>query len=706
MTNPLDKTRRMTSSQPETINPLLVSWNTPDGVPPFHLIHNEHFIPAFREGILRHQEEIRQIADRTEKASFHNTVEALEFSGALLDKVSRIFHNLHSSHTSEALEEIAGEITPILSEHYDNLMLDTALFGRIREVHRQQHSLNLNTSQSRLLEETYRSYVRNGAELDETGKQQLREINSQLAMLTLRFEQNLLAENNNFQLLISEAAQLSGLPESIRSQASEAATRAGHPGQWLFTLHAPSLFPFLRYADDRSLRQMMLNAYLRRGDNGNERDNNAIVTEMLRLRIIKARLLGYGCYAGYVLEETMAGRPETVMQLLNSIWPAALRRAQEESLLLEQLLQHNMPGATLEPADWRYCAEKLRKQAYDLDEEELRAYFPLEQVVEQGLFGMARAMYGLEFKRMDDYPVYHPEVVAYRVLHPEGGLQGILYLDFFPRPEKHNGAWMSEFRAQSYESGTRVPPVIVLVCNLSKPSGQNPSLLNSEEVSTLFHEFGHALHGLLSDVSYSSLSGTSVPRDFVELPSQFHENIAFEPEVLSLYARHHQTGAPIPAGLTEKLRHSATFNQGFETVEYLAAAFLDMEYHLLQDEAPENIPDFESRLCGRLGLIPQVPPRYRSTQFMHIFSHGYAAGYYSYLWSAVLDADAVEAFRETGCILNKDKAEAFRSHILCKGYTEDARIMYLNFRGREPSMEPLLRRKGMLPQTPPRRLGT
>lgn len=704
----------MTEPIPRINNPFLRPYKTPFGVPPFEEIHAEHYMPAFLEGIRQHEDEIDRIIQCPEAPSFENTIEALENSGMLLDKVSYVFHNLHSSNTSDELEIIAEEITPLLSEHSDNITLNAALFCRIKRVFDQQAHIpddngqDLDQEQLRLLDETYKSFARNGAVLLEDEQERLREINGKLSLLILQFEQNLLAENNTFHLIIEDPAQLSGLPESISDAAAETARASGHQEKWMFTLHAPSLFPFLQYADDRLLRKKMLEAYLNRGNHNDKRDNKKIICAILNLRAEKARLLGYESHAAYVLEETMAKTPGAVMQLLDRLWPVALDNANKEAAELDVLMrklyareeqkkdaprQPEIPS--LEAADWRYYAEKLRKQKYDLDDEQLRTFFPLEQVVAQGIFGMAKALYGLKFVERNDLPKYHPEVVSYQVLDQDGSPLGVLYMDYHPRSGKHNGAWMSEFRAQSYQNDRRVDPIVTLVCNFSRPTEKTPALLTPEEVSTLFHEFGHALHGLLSNVRYRSISGTSVPRDFVELPSQFHENLAFEPEVLALFAHHYQTGASIPQDLLEKLKKSSTFNQGFETVEYLAACYLDMAYHTLPEAGSIEVSHFELEAMKSIGLIPLIPPRYRTTYFAHIFSHSYSAGYYSYIWSAMLDADAVAAFKETGSVLNREKASTFRKNILEKGHTDDPMVMYERFRGAKPSIEPLLKRKGL-----------
>ncbi len=539
---------------------------------------------------------------------------------------------------------------------------------------------------------TYKDFVRGGANLDKAGKAQLREINKELSLLSLQFGENILKENNRFELVIDNEADLAGLPESVRSGAAETAKERNHEGKWVFTLHKPSLIPFLQYSQQRNLREIMFKGYIERGDHNDELDNKAILAKMAALRVKRANLLGYPTHAAYILDENMAGTPDKVYGLLEKLWQPALKRAQGELAEMQAIADREGASFKLQPWDWWYYAEKLRQEKYALDEEMLRPYFQMENV-RAGVFDLAHKLWGLQFEPVD-IPTYHPDVEAYAVKEADGSLVGILYTDYFPRASKRGGAWMNSYRKEVYQDGKRVVPVICNVGNFSKPIGDKPALLSYEEVSTLFHEFGHALHGLLSDCRYHRLSGTSVPRDFVELPSQIMENWASEPEVLRTFARHYQTGKVIPDELLDKIEKAKYFNQGFETVEYLAASFLDMDWHTLTKPVEQDPEVFENKAMARIHLMPEIVSRYRSWYFQHIFSGGYSSGYYSYIWAAVLDADAFEAFKENG-IYDKKTAAAFRRNILSAGGSDDPMELYKRFRGAEPSIEPLLERRGL-----------
>ena len=674
-------------------NPFFSEWETPFGTPPFSKIKEKHYLPAFKKGIEQQQEEINAIANNSEPPTFENTIEAMEKSGDLLTKVTNVFYNLTSANTNDKLQAIAKEVAPMLSKHQDDILLNETLFQRVKAIYDQRDQLELTEEQKTLLEKYYKMFVRNGANLDEEKKAELREINKQLSLLTLKFGENVLKEDNNFELVIDNKEDLSGLPEAVIHSAAEAANARGYEGRWVFTLHKPSMIPFLQYSDKRELREKIFKAYINRGNNNDEYDNKEILSKIASLRVKRANLLGYKTHAHYVLEENMAKAPENVYDLLNKLWRPALKRAKEEAKALQDLIYREGHDFDLQPWDWWYYAEKLRKEKYELDEEMLRPYFKLENVI-QGVFDVANRLYGITFTERTDVPTYHPDVKVFEVKEADGSHIGILYTDYFPRASKRGGAWMNAYRKQRRIGGKEVTPIICNVGNFSKPTAEKPALLSFEEVNTLFHEFGHALHGLLSNCTYPSLSGTDVSRDFVELPSQIMENWASEPEVLKMYARHYETGEPIPDELIDKIKKSSKFNQGFATVEYLAASFLDMDWHTLTDTTRQDALEFENKSLARIGLIPQIVVRYRSPYFRHIFSGGYSSGYYSYIWAEVLDADAFQAFKETS-LFDQETAHKFRKYILSAGGTADPMVLYKRFRGREPSIEPLLEKRGL-----------
>ncbi|GAB2551757.1 M3 family metallopeptidase [Spirosoma aerophilum] len=688
------------SVDPPVSNPFFGTYNTPFGVPPFDLIKPEHFEPAIDEGIRRQTAEIESITKQTSAPGFANTVEALEASGELLRRVNTVLGNLNGANTNDQLQKIAQTVAPKLAKHSDDIMLNAALFGRVKTVFDNRAKLKLSGDQQRLLEKMYRNFVRNGAALTVGKQDRLRQINGELSVLTLKFGQNLLAENNAYTLVIDKADDLSGLPPSVVAAAAQEAKKRKLPdNKWVFTLQNPSIMPFLQYADNRALREQIFRAYLERGNHNDEHDNKAIMASMVALRAEKAQLLGYDNHAAYVLEESMAQTPDKVAQLLNQLWTATVPVAKQEAADLQTMMDKDATGRDkgqkLASWDWRYYAEKLRKEKYALDEQELRPYFSLESV-RDGIFMLTNRLYGLRFERRTDVPVYHEEAMAYEVKEADGRHIGIMYMDFHPRASKRGGAWMTSYRRQEVDNGKKVTPVVSIVCNFSRPTGDAPALLTVNETTTFFHEFGHALHGLLSNVHYGSQSGTSVPRDFVELPSQIMENWAVEPEMLRLFAKHYKTGAVIPDALVDKIKRSSLFNQGFETSEYLAASLLDMAYHTLKPgQTPTDVLAFEKQAMNNIGLIDQIPPRYRSTYFQHVFSGGYSAGYYSYIWSAVLDADAFEVFKEKG-LFDAKSAQSFRKNVLEKGGTEDPMALYRKFRGAEPDIKPLLRRRGLM----------
>jgi peptidyl-dipeptidase Dcp len=676
-----------------TMNPFFETYSTPYQVPPFHLIKNEHFKPALLEGIKQQESEINAILSNKEKPTFENTILAMENSGKLLAKVSTVFYNLNSANTNEEIQAIAKEIAPKLSAHNDNINLNEVLFQRVKTVWDEQKNLKLTQEQTKILENLYKNFVRSGANLSEKFKIRLREINSEMAVATLKYGQNILAETNAYELVISNKNDLVGLPTALIESAAADAKARGKEGKWIFTLSNSSVMPFLQYSSNRKLRQEIWNAYQMRANNGNENDNNGLAIKIANLRGEKARLLGYASHADYVLEKSMAKNPETATKLLNDLWTPALKMATKEAADIEDLMKKEGLNGPVMPYDWRYYTEKIRKERFNLDEQEMKPYFSIEKTRE-GIFTVCKKLYGLQFKALNDVPKYHNDVTVWEVTEADGAHIGILYMDFHPRASKRGGAWMTSYRNQKMENGKRITPVVSIVCNFTKPTANAPALLTFDEVSTFFHEFGHALHGLLSNVTYESLAGTSVPRDFVELPSQIMENWAAEPEVLKMYAKHYNTSTIIPDDLIEKMQKAGTFDQGFVTTEYLAASLLDMAYHTQKSAILTNAETFEKEVMAKINLPSTIIPRYRSTYFNHIFAGGYSAGYYSYIWSGVLDTDAFEVFKTSG-LFNSEKALSFRKNILEKGGTEDPMVLYKLFRGAAPNVTPLIKKRGL-----------
>ncbi len=678
-------------------NPFFSKPETPYGVPAFDRLRPEHFIPAFEEGMRQQKQEVNAITSNPQEPTFENTIEALEYSGELLNEVSAVFFNMCETNNSKEMNDIAERISPKLSAHSDDINLNEALFKRVKAVYDMRERLDLEGERLRLLEETYKGFVRGGAALPLEKQERFRAINEQLSTLTLKFGNNVLAATNAYQMVIDNKSELKGLPASLVKAASALADEKPETkGKWVFTLHNPSLMPFLQYAENREKRQEIWEAYAHRCD-GDTFDNNGIIRQIVALRAERAQLLGYRTHADYVLDDCMSKTPEAVYKLLMQVWKPALRKASEEASEYRQLIRMEGGSFDLQPWDWRYYAEKVRKAKYDLSDEEIRPYFQLEHV-RDGVFMLANRLYGLTFKPNKDIPVYHPDAVAYEVYDADSVI-GVLYLDYFTRESKRSGAWMTEFRSQcEMEDGRPVLPVISLVFNFPHPVGDQPSLLNFDEAETFFHEFGHSLHGLLSHCHYRSLAGTNVPRDFVELPSQVMENWASHPEMMRLYARHYLTGDTIPEKLVSKIQAAATYGQGFMNTELIAASLLDMDYHTLPKVDEKLDPSaFEADQMNRYGLPSAIISRYHSQYFQHIFASasGYSAGYYSYTWSAVLDADAFELFKEKG-IFNREVAASFRKNILEKGFTEDPALLYRRFRGQDPTITPLLRKRGLL----------
>jgi peptidyl-dipeptidase Dcp len=677
----------------QTMNPFFESYNTPFNVPAFDKIKNEHFKPAILEGIKKHEAEINLIANNPEAPTFENTILAMENAGELLSEVNRVFGNYNSANTNDELQAIAKETAPALSAHSDNISLNEKLFERVKTLWNKRESMNLNLEQAKLLENRHKSFVRSGANLSAAHKDKLRKINADLSLTSLKYGQNILAETNKYELVITDKKDLAGLPSQLIEAAAADAKAKGKEGKWVFTLANSSVMPFLQYSSNRKLRQEIWNAYQTRANHDDDLDNKENAIKLANLRGEKARLLGYKSHSDYVLEESMAKNAENVNKLLNDLWKPALEIAKTEAADIQKMMEKDGIKDKVQPYDWRYYTEKIRKQRFDLDEQELKPYFSLDNVT-KGVFQVTEKLYGLKFKQLDNLPVYHEDVTAWEVTEANGTHVGILYMDFFPRASKRGGAWMTSYRNQKTVNGVRQAPVISIVCNFTKPTADAPALFTFDEVTTYFHEFGHALHGLLSNVTYKSLSGTSVPRDFVELPSQIMENWASEPEVLKMYAKHYKTGATIPDELIQKLQKAGTFDQGFATVEYLAASLLDMDYHSQTASISVDANTFEKNAMAKIGLIDAIIPRYRTTYFQHIFSGGYSSGYYSYIWSGVLDTDAFEAFKTT-TLFNPEKAKLFRENVLEKGGTEDPMVLYKRFRGAEPSVEPLLRKRGL-----------
>ncbi len=677
----------------QTENPFYQEWDTPYGVPPFDQIKDEHYMEAFKDGMDQQLAEVDLIANNEEDPTFENTIEAFEKSGSLLNKVSNVFFNLTSANTNDSLQGISRVISPELSAHGDNIFLNENFYNRVKTLYDQRADLDLTIEQNKLLENYNTRFVRAGAALNAEQKIQMRGLNEQLSSLSVAFGENVLAETNSFELVLTEE-DLDGLPESVINAGADAAQERGYEGKYVFTTHRPSLYPFITYSTRRDLREQLKKGYINRGDNDNENDNKELAIKLANVRLQKANLLGYSTWADYVLAQRMLDSPDKVYNLLDKVWPAAIQAAKDERDLMKEMAAKEGNNIDIMPWDWWYYAEKIKMEKYNLDENEIRPYLKVDNVI-NGTFTLANKLWGMTFEEQTDIPKYHPDVRTYTVKNESGELIGIYLSDWFYRSSKRGGAWMNTYRSQSNIGGDRIIPIVTNVGNFTKPTGDTPSLLSQDEASTLFHEFGHALHGLLSECTYPSISGTSTPRDFVEFPSQVMENWVFEPEMLALYAFHYKTGEVMPTELVEKIRNAGQFNQGFGTVEYMAASYLDMAYHTVTEPITMNADDFENAAMEKIGMIDAIVTRYRTGYFQHAFSspEGYSAGYYSYLNSEVMDADAFGAFKENG-LFDKATANAYREHILSKGGTRDAMEMYVNFRGREPKFEAILERRG------------
>jgi len=672
-------------------NPLLTEWDTPFGVPPFDKIKSEDYMPAIREAIKVHKKEIDVIVNNTEEANFKNTIEALETSGLLLSKISSAFSSVNSANTNDVLKEAKKIISPELTAHRDDIRLNADLFKRIKTVYEQKDTLTLSAEELYLLEETYKNYIRAGVNLEGENKERLKEINKRLSELSTNFGDNLLDETNNFELHVSDKKDLGPMSSGLLASSLEESKKRGNDSGWSFTLQRPSINPFLQTSPNREFREKLFQGYALRGNNNNENDNKAIVIEMTSLRVEKATLLGYKSHADYVLSKNMSQNPEAVYEFMEKLWPSALTMAKNDRAALAEMMKNEGVTGDFNASDWRYYVEKIRAERYNFNEDETRPYFEFT-AVREGAFMLADKLFGMKFKEMPDAPKWHEDQQVFEVLEADGTHIGVLYMDFFTRESKRGGAWMNELRMQSNIDGF-VTPIVTNNFNFPPPTKDTPSLLSFREAQTLFHEFGHALHGLLSDVKYGSLSGTNVPRDFVEFPSQVMENWMSEPEVLALYAKHYKTGEVIPAEMIEKMNAANSFNEGFRTVEYMAAAYLDMKWHSLTKATDKDVNTFEKEAMDKIGLIDEILPRYRSTYYAHIFSGGYSSGYYSYLWSEVLDADTFAEFKKTGDIFNPELAKKYRE-MLASGGSKSGKDLYKDFLGRNPEIGPLLKKKG------------
>lgn len=675
-------------------NPFLGKYTTPYGIPPFEQIKVEHYKPAFVKGMEEHKKEIDAIVNNKKTATFENTIAALDRCGELLNKVASVFYGQNSACTSDEMQAVSREISPLLSQHSDDITMNAALFKRVKYVYDHQSEEKLDKEQKKLLEETYKSFVRSGANLSADKQEQLRKLNQEISMLQLTFGQNMLAETNAFQLVIDNKDDLAGLPQNLIASAAEVAKERGMDGKWVFTLHNPSVMPFLQYSDRRELRERMYKGYISRGCQGGKNDSREVVKKLVKARLEKARLMGYEDYASMALDNRMAKTPEAVYELLDQVWKPALAKAKEELADIQEEMKKDGRDFTAEGWDWRYYADRAKRAKYAFDENELRPYLKLENV-RDGLFYCANKLYGITLTQIKNVPLPHPEAQAFEVKDAKGKHIAILFMDFFPRASKRGGAWCGTYRDQTYEKGKKITPVVTIVCNFTKPAAGEPALLTADEASTMFHEFGHALHQFFQDVHYQGIS--NVPRDFVELPSQINEHWCFAPEVLKVYAKHYKTGEIMPQSLVEKMERSQKYGQGFATVEYVAASLLDMDWHVLKSVPDDlDVEDFERQTLVKRGLLSQIPPRYRTTYFNHTMGGGYTAGYYSYMWAEVLEADGFEAFKETGDIFNQDVANRFRTYVLTPGGINDAMDMYVNFRGKKPDTKPLLRNRGLL----------
>lgn len=674
-------------------NPFFTEWATPFGMPPFAEIKPEHIIPAMEEGMRLENLEIDSIIQSTEEPTFDNVIVAYTQTGEFLDRVSSVYGTLTSSMMNDELRKIQETLSPMLTKHGNAITLNDELFAKVKSVYDRRDSLGLDSMQLRLVDKVYKNFEMNGAALPSDKKAQLKEINQELSALSLRFGNNLLQEMNNFTMVIEDSSELASLPEGVIEAAAAEAKSIGKEGKWVFTLNKPSMLPFLQYAKSSARRKELYDGYLNRCNLGNSFDNKTTIDSIANIRQKRAALLGYKSHADFTLQRNMAANPANVYALLNELWTPALERAKNELAEMKAIKERDGEGTDFLPSDWWYYAEKLRTEKYALDESMISPYFSLDNV-RNGIFTVVGKLYGITFKEVKDAPMYSEECSLFEVFDNDGSHLGALLMDMHPRKGKRVGAWCSSLRSQTYKNGVRVAPISTITCNFTRPTSEAPALLSLDEVETFFHEFGHAMHGLVSDVKYNGLKGVS--RDFVELPSQIMENWAMSPSVIKMYAKHYKSGEVIPDSLVTKISNSSLFNQGFSTVEYLAASLLDMDYHTLEAMQPIDVAAFESEALTKRGLMPEVAPRYRSTYFQHIFSGGYSSGYYSYIWAEVLDADAFRSFEETGDLFNAERATSFRKNVLEVGGSRDEMESYKAFRGKEPSKEPLLKNRGLI----------
>lgn len=688
-----DATKEAESSE----NPFFTEWQTPFGVPPFDEIKIEHYRPAIDSGLKLHVAEIEAIANNPEAPTFENTILALENSGLLLNKAILTFFNVCGADGDDAMKAIEAEYAPRLSQHSDNINMNENLFARVKAVYESRETLGLDSDGIKLIERYYNNFVRGGTNLAADKKEELKVINEKISNLTTQFGQKLLAESNKFKLVVSDKNELAGLPESSINAAAEFAKSQGESGKWMFNTDKPSWIPFMQYAENRALREKMYKGYINRGNNNDENDTKAIIEEVAVLRVKKANLLGYKTWADYIISDNMAKTSENANKLIQQVSQATIPYAKAEAAELQKVADKLGDNIKIEPWDWWYYTEKLRKEKYALDEEMIRPYFSLENVL-NGAFTLANKLYGITFEAMDNMPIYNKDCKVYEVKNADGSHLSVIYFDFFPRATKRAGAWMNVITEEYFKDGKRVAPIIINVCNFTPPQGETPSLLSIDEAETLFHEFGHGLHGMFANTKYRATSGTNVSRDFVELPSQIMENWVLEPEFLKMYAKHYKTGEIMPDSLIQKLNESAKFNQGFITMELIAATILDLDWHMISDTNKRNAVEFENASKAKMGLIKEIEPRYSSWYFNHIWGSdfGYSAGYYGYTWSAVLDADAFEAFKETGDIFNPAVAAKFRDEILMKGASEDSDVLYRKFRGSDPKPDAFFKNKGFV----------
>ena len=676
-------------SETEKPNPFFTEWDTPFGVPPFDQIENQHFVPAFELAIVQEKAVIDSITSNTEEPTFDNTIVALDQNGALMTKVARVFYGLAGTEATPELDSLKSIISAKLTAHGSDISLNQPLFTRVKAVYENRENLALDPESLRLVEKIYEGFARSGANLAPDKKERLRKLDGELAKLSIAFEKNLRHDNGTFALILTKE-QLAGLPESVVAAAAQEATARGNEGSYAFTLDKASMLPFLQYADDEKLREQLYTGYLTRSNHDDEFDNKEVINQIVTLRMERAAILGFANHAAFVLDGNMAKDPAAVYSLLEELWTPAVKRAKKELAEMKKI----KGTKEFNSWDWWYYAEKLRTQKYALDENELRPYFSMDNSI-NGIFELTTKLFGITYREITkEVPLYNKENRVYEVTDNNGEHLGVVYFDFHPRSSKNVGAWCTTFRGQSYKDGKKVAPVVSIVCNFTKPVGDTPALLTLDEVETLFHEYGHGLHQLFADVKYNSIK--SVERDFVELPSQIMENWAFEPAVLAMYAKHYETGEVIPAELVEKIQKSSLFNQGFNTVEYLGASLLDLDYHTVVDPGQIDVNKFENESLSKYGLMAEIAPRYRSTYFKHIFSGGYSAGYYSYIWAEVLDADAYDAFIESGDLFDQATATRFRQEVLSRGGTSDGGVLYHNFRGKEASRKPLMKNRGLI----------